>query len=284
MNRRIAIFIVMALALAPEGFAGAGTWHKSVAAAQKVAREKNQLILVDMFAQWCGWCHRFEREVFPAQVFQDATKDMVLLRLNTEDGGEGTQFARKYSISSLPTFLVLAPDLSMAGMIRGYAPPNDFVQSLKATRSKYDVFLRRVKNEDKLGKDWVQRLELAKEFTSRGSFDKSEPRLRKLTTEKGVPAAIRDEAYYQLALTYTMQRKFDEGLKAIKELTRRSGLGESVESATFLAGTIYLDQGNLLAARNQFRYFMDHYPTSRLAPNVEQVLSQVERELSAKKP
>jgi len=283
LNRRIAVFIVIALALGPEMFAG-GTWHKSVGAAQKLAKEKNQLILVDMFAQWCGWCHRFEREVFPAAVFQEATKDMVLLRLDTEDRGEGTQFARKYNVSSLPTFLVLAPDLSIAGMIRGYAPPNDFVQSLKETRTKYDVFLRRVKDEDKLGKDWVQRLELAKEFTSRGAYEKSEPRLKKLTAEKGVPAAIRDAAYYQLALTYTMQRKFDDGLKTIKELTRLSGLGESVEQATFLAGTIYLDQGNLLAARNQFRYFMDHYPTSRLAPNVEQVLSQVERELSSKKP
>ena len=282
MNRRIAVLIVMVLALAPEMFAG--TWLKEVGAAQKVAKEKNQLILVDMFAQWCGWCHRFEREVFPAQVFQDATKDMVLLRLDTEDRGEGTQFARKYSVSSLPTFLVLAPDLSIAGMIRGYAPPNDFVQSLKETRSKYDGFLRRVKNEDKLGKDWVQRLALAKEFNSRGAYDKSEPRLRKLTAEKGIPAAIRDEAYYQLALTYTLQRKFDESLKTIKALTKLSRLGESVESAQYLAGTIYLDQGNLLGARNQFRYFMDTYPESNLASNVEMLLSEVEKRLASKNP
>ncbi len=115
----------MALVLVPQAFA-AGTWLKTVADAQKVAKQKNQLILVDMFAEWCGWCKRFEREVFPAKVFQDATADIVLLRLNTEDGKDGTKFAREYGINSLPTFLVLNKDLLIAGMIKGYIPSNEF--------------------------------------------------------------------------------------------------------------------------------------------------------------
>src|SRR5688500_7078003 len=123
-------------------FAGK-TWLKTVASAQKAAQEKNQLILVDMFAEWCGWCHRFEREVFPSAAFQDATKDIILLRLDTEDQAEGTQMARKYSVTSLPTFLVLAPDLTVAGMLRGYAPANDFVKSLAQTRKNYEDFIKR---------------------------------------------------------------------------------------------------------------------------------------------
>src|SRR5688572_31047069 len=114
MNRRIVLLVVLALTLTTPAFAGAG-WHKNVAAAQKVAKEKNQLILVDMFAEWCGWCHRFEREVFPSEAFQKATGDIVLLRLDTEDGKEGTQMARKYGVTSLPTFVLLTPDMTMAG-------------------------------------------------------------------------------------------------------------------------------------------------------------------------
>jgi thioredoxin-related protein len=271
----------MALALAPHSFAG--TWLSNVGAAQKTAKEKNQLILVDMFAEWCGWCHRFEREVFPAAAFQDATKDIVLLRLNTEDRGEGTQLARKYSVSSLPTFLVLAPDLTVAGMIRGYAPPDEFVARLKETRKNYAAFLQRVKDEPKMGKDWVQRLALAKELTSRGSYDKSIPRLKQLTIEKGIPAALRDDAYYQLAVAYAVQSKFDDALKTIKQLAALSRLGEAVEQAQVLAGNIYLDQGNLAAARNQFRDFIDSYPESQYAANVETMLSEIERRLAAGK-
>lgn len=272
---------VLVLALAPSLVAG--SWHKKVADAQKIAKAKNQLILVDMFAEWCGWCHRFEREVFPSQVFQEATKDIVLLRLDTEDGAEGTQMAQKYGVNSLPTFLLLTPDLATAGIIKGYAPPNEFVRTLRATRDKHESFERKVKNEASLSKDYFQRLEIAKEFVTRNSFDKSEPRLRKLTSEKGVPAVVRDEAYYQLAVGYVLQSKPDDALSAIRKLTSLSQLGEAVERAKVLAGQIYFQQGNLTAARNEFRSFLKTHPASPLAANVNRVLPEIEKRLASNK-
>lgn len=280
MKRRLITLAATAILLAPQGFA-AGNWVKSVDAATKAARDKKQLILVDMFAEWCGWCHRFERDVFPSMVFQNATDDMVLLRLDTEDGKEGTQFARKYGVTSLPTFLVLAPDLSIAGVIRGYAPPNDFVRTLKETRSRYDAFMTRVKNESKIANDPAQRLDLAKEYATRAAYDKAEPRLRKLTTDKKIPVPIRDEAYYQLAIIYTMQNKPDDGLKTIRQLTALSKSGESVERARILAGQIYMQQGNLLGAANEFRSFKQTFPNSPLVRNVDMVLPDIERRLAS---
>lgn len=271
---------MVTLTFASPMFAGK-TWLKTVASAQKAAQEKNQLILVDMFAEWCGWCHRFEREVFPSAVFQDATKDIILLRLNTEDQAEGTQYARKYSVTSLPTFLLLAPDLTLAGVLRGYAPANDFVKSLAMTRKQYDDFLKRAKNEAAIANDPVQRLTLAKEFTTRGAFDKAEVRLKKLTTEKGIPIALRDEAYYHLALMYVVQNKLAEGQKVIRDLTSLSKNGESVERARLLNGQIYIQQGNLLGAVNEFRAFKKAFPNSPLNANIDAVLPSIERQLAS---
>lgn len=278
MTRPLVLAAALALALAPQTFAG--TWLKSVAAAQKVSREKDQLILVDMFAEWCGWCHRFEREVFPAEAFQKATTDIVLLRLNTEDKGEGTQLAHRYQVTSLPTFLLLAPDLSLAGVIRGYAPAPQFVQMLAEARGKYASFLRREKNETNMATDYPGRLELAKEYLTRNAFAKSEVRLKKLTSEKGVPGSIRDEAYYQLAVAYTMQNKLDEGLKTVKALSAVSNRGESVERARLLAGQIYLQQGNLLGAVNELKNFKKTFPNSPLVHTVNAVLPDIERRLA----
>ena len=271
--------IALLLALAPQTFA-AGTWMKSVSAAQKVAKEKNQLILVDMFAEWCGWCHRFEREVFPSSVFQNATSDIVLLRLDTEDGSEGTMFARKYSVTSLPTFLLLSPDLSLAGVLRGYAPANDFAKSLKDTRVKYEAFMKRSQNEAAIAKDPVQRLALAKEYVQRATYDKSEPRLRKLVTEKGIPVAVRDEAYYQLALSYALQRRYTDGHKAVNDLRSVSKVGDWVEHARLLSAQMYVDQGNLLAAVNELRSFKAAFPKSPLNANVDMVLPAIEKQLA----
>lgn len=279
IRRPLLLATVVAFFLSPLAFGG--TWHKSIASAQKVAKEKNQLILVDMFAEWCGWCHRFEREVFPSAAFQQATSDLVLLRLDTEDGGEGTAFARKNGVTSLPTFLLIEPDLSVAAMIRGYSPPNEFVKQLSDVRASHDVFRQRVKNEAKIAKDYVQRIQLAKDFMARSAFSQSEPRFRKLTTEKGVPASIRDEAFYQLAVSAVMQGKLDDAIKHIRALTAISKVGESVERSRLLAGQIYMQQGNLRSAANEFREFKKAYPNSKLIGNVEMVLPEIERRLSA---
>ena len=280
MTRRIALVAVLAIVAAHPLYA-AGGWLKTVDAAQKAAKQKNQLILVDMFAEWCGWCHRFEREVYPSAAFQSETSDVVLLRLDTEDGKEGTQFARKYGVTSLPTFLLLTPDLSIAGVLRGYAPPNDFVRSLKETRAKYDEFAKRVKNEASIAKDPVKRLELAKEFVIRSAYDQATPRLQKLIAEKRVPTPVRDEAYYQLALVHMMQNKLVEAQKIIRALTSISKTGESVERARLLSGQIYLQQGNLLGAANELRSFKAAYPNSPLIRNVDMVLPTIEKQLAA---
>ncbi len=280
MNRRLSLVVVVALACAPQLFAGR-VWHKSVAPAQKEAQAKKQLILVDMFAEWCGWCHRFEREVFPSAAFQDATKDIVLLRLDTEDGKEGTQFARKYAVTSLPTFLVLAPDLSIAGLLRGYAPPNDFVESLKDARKKYGDFVKRAGNEAAIAKDPVQRLALSKEYMQRSMYDKAADRLKKLSTEKGIPAAIRDEAFYNLAMTQVMQNKLDDALTTVRSLTAVSKLGTHVEQSRMLAAQIYLQQGNLLSAANEFRSFRKAYPNSPLVAQIDIILPEIEKKLAS---
>lgn len=281
MKRIATLAAALLMLAAPE--AAAASWLKTVAEAQKVARQKNQLILVDMYADWCGWCHRFESDVFPTAVFQQAASDLVLLRLDTEDGAEGTQMARKFEVTSLPTFVLLTPDLTLAGVIKGYAPAPAFVDMLKETRGKHDAFLRRVKNEKNLGKDYIQRLELAKDFVTRSAWKESEPRLQKLSSEKGVPAAVRDEALYQLAVGYTMQRKYDEAVKSLRKLTSLSRLGESVERGRVLLGQVYLQQGNLLGARNEFVDFKRTFPNSPLIMNIDRVLPEIERRLSASK-
>src|SRR5438105_14920598 len=116
--------IAAVLLLAPAAFAA--PWITSLTTAQKKSKDNKQLIFVDLFADWCGWCHKMEQEVFPSQAFQTATDDMVLLRLNTEDGNEGTLLARRFQANSLPTFLVLNGDGELAGTIHGYQPSEVF--------------------------------------------------------------------------------------------------------------------------------------------------------------
>jgi thioredoxin-related protein len=257
----------------------ANAWLKSYTAAQKKAKEKNALIFVDLFADWCGWCHKMEEEVFPAEAFQKATENKVLLRLNTEDAGEGTKVSQQFGVTSLPTFLLLTPKGTVAGVIRGYYPANEFVKAISDTESKYKDFVKRAATEDSIAKNYDKRLDLAKEFRARYELPESEERFKKLTAEAGVPQRIRDEAYYELALTQVVGKHYDEGLKTIRKFGSVQNKGESYEKARLLAGDIYVQQGNFQSAVNELRAFKVTFPNSQYVQNVDVVLPQLEQRL-----
>lgn len=260
----------------------AATWYKSIAAAQAEAKKKNALIFVDLFADWCGWCHRMEREVFPSEKFQQATSDMVLLRLNTEDRAEGTKFAREFEVRSLPTFLVLAPDLSVAGAILGYAPPTEFTQKLADTRADYNSFLKRAKDEPAYAKDYKRRLDLAKEFVGRRSFGEAEKRLTRLAGDSGAPQDIRDLASYNLALTMVSQKKYAASRSVLTKLLSRVSKGEPAEMGRILLGQIYFEQGDYSSALRELNRFKTSFPDSAMIASVNSIIPQVEKAASKK--
>jgi thioredoxin-related protein len=258
----------------------AGAWVTSLQTAQKKAKERNALIFVDLFANWCGWCHKMEQEVFPSETFQKAANDKILLRLNTEDGAEGTHLAQQFSITSLPTFLLLTPDLSIAGVIRGYMPSQPFVQSMADVEMRYKEFRKRVANESSISKDYPKRLELAKEFRSRFAFPQTESRLKKLLAEQAVPVNVRDEAYYELAFTQVLAKKYDESLQTIRKFATVQNKGDAYEKSRLLAGDIYVQQGNWQGAANELRAFKANFPNSSFAHNVDVILPQIEQRLA----
>jgi len=275
--KRIALLAAfVALTIVPQ--ASAGPWIKSLADAQKKAKAANQLIFVDLFADWCGWCHKMEQEVFPSQTFQNATDKMVLLRLNTEDGGEGTNLARQFNATSLPTFLILNGDRQLAGVIHGYQPGPVFVQMLVDEEKKYKDFQDQLKNESAVT-DPKKRLDLAKELRGRFAYPESEQRLSKLANQNGLPAEVRDEAFYELALTQLMEKKLDDSMKTIKKFASLQKAGEPFERSRLLMSDIYIAQGNWGAAADNLRTFKKSYPQSKFVQNVDYVLPQIEQQM-----
>lgn len=123
---------LMALVAGASAASQAPGWSGDPEAAFAAAKKADQLVLVDAYAEWCGWCKVLEREVFPSPEFQAATRDFVKLRIDVEDGGEGTALAERYGAWSLPTLLILEPGGSLVGTVEGYAPVGPFVARLRS--------------------------------------------------------------------------------------------------------------------------------------------------------
>lgn len=275
--KRISIIVTLAALLlhAPLAQAAAG-FLSSIDEARTKAAEKQQVIFVDLFAEWCGWCHRMEREVFPTEVFQNATKDMVLLRVDTEDGGEGTRLAREYGIRQLPAFLLLDQEGLVAGTLYGYSPAEKFTARLLDVYGKYETFRETVRNEKSIASDYAGRLALAEEFLVRRGVDQGQRRLRLLTTEKGVPEEVRDRAFVQLATSQFTQKKFDESEKTLESFFAVQSKGDAFERGRLIMSQVYVEQGNLPKALATLRSFKAAFPKSPHMEQVDLLLPQIE--------
>ncbi|HEX3580999.1 MAG TPA: thioredoxin family protein [Thermoanaerobaculia bacterium] len=278
--KRFALIVAVIVLLAPQTFAG--TWNKSYADAMKKAKSANQLVFVDLFADWCGWCHRMEQEVFPSEIFQKATDKMVLLRLNTEDGGDGTKFAQKFNVTSLPTFLILTPEDNVAGILRGYAPAKEFVTEMQNTQARYHDFEKRAANEETYGSDYKKRFDLAVEYTQHFAFPQAESRFKKLISDSKAPTDIRDRAYYELAITQVFQNHFGEATSTLNAFSKVETKGEPYERSRLLQAQMYWQQGNLMAAANELRQFKVHFPASPMKDQADQMLQVVQQGLQKK--
>ncbi len=122
--------------------ANASEWRDDLTSARIASHASGRLILVDLYADWCGWCKALEQKVFAMPRFQSyAEERFVLLRVDTMDRGEGAQLKARYGVETLPTTLLLDGNMVEIGRLKGFAPLDGFIAELNATIARYRELL-----------------------------------------------------------------------------------------------------------------------------------------------
>lgn len=115
----------------------------SISEAEKLMKTKPKLILVDIYAQWCGWCKRLDKDTFQHPDIAEYINDnFYAVKLDAEmresvsflgreyryltAGGRGThELAITLSNGQLemPTLIILGKGFEQMGIIPGYQDP-----------------------------------------------------------------------------------------------------------------------------------------------------------------
>lgn len=94
------------------------------------AAQTNQLVMIDFYTDWCGWCKVLEKETFPDPVFQSALKDrFILVRLNAEKE-EGVHLAMRYGIRGFPTCVFMTAKQKVVQINFGYLKASAYAAEL----------------------------------------------------------------------------------------------------------------------------------------------------------
>jgi thiol-disulfide isomerase/thioredoxin len=276
--RALAFLVVLA-----PGAAGATLpdgWLTSLDEAIHEAKAKDRLILVDLFAEWCGWCKRLESEVYSTLEFQQFAQDLVLLQVDTEDGDEGTRLQDRYGVISLPTTLILDKNLVKVGEIEGFAPAISYIRKIEHRIASYreleEGFERFSQSSDP-----AVLTTLASEFHQRGDGHRASTIYRQFLSLDSITSEQEIWIRYQLSDALRLAQEFDHAtseLVTARKQAKVSGNKELLERIDLLDADIALDRGDCRQAREAFQAFLGRHPVSDLRKHAKRAIASIDAE------
>lgn len=98
------------------------------------SNNSNKPMMVDVYADWCGWCKTLDEETYSdPRVIELAVDDFISVKVN---GDYDSDFAMRYGIRSYPTILFLDPDGNELHRVIGFRNADRFLDEMKIASLK----------------------------------------------------------------------------------------------------------------------------------------------------
>ncbi len=267
------------LLLTAPAFAGSAEpsrWLTSVDEALEAARDGDRYILVDLYAEWCGWCKVLEDQVFSSPEFRDFTRDMVLLRVDVEDGGEGTELQTRFEAMSLPTTLILDSGMVKIGEVQGFAPTDRFIAKVRRQLDEYGAMLDLFDKVKKSGDAALMR-RLAEDFHGRGDGARAAALYQAMLEEvrDGNGAAW---LHYLAADAYRLEGEISQAESSMRRARSLAGGlddPELLERLDLLRYYIAHDNGDCREAIASLERFLSSHPKSGYRSQARRTLTAI---------
>lgn len=131
MSVAACMFLAVGAAQANEKIEWAKDWNE----ARRAAESSNQLIMIDFFTDWCGWCKRLDKDTYSDTAVIKLARDFVAFKTDAEK--EGEELAKKYEVRGYPTILFVEKTGEVVGRIGGYMPPEPFIEEVTRIRDAH---------------------------------------------------------------------------------------------------------------------------------------------------
>lgn len=139
MTKRLAMLVSAAMALAVACQHDGGIWFRGNAVqAAEAARDRETLVMMEFYTDWCSWCRRLEKDTFTHPGVAEELRKLVAIRVNAERGGE--DLANRFGVDSYPTVVFVDADGEEVDRILGYLPPEEFLRQTRRIRTG-DTFM-----------------------------------------------------------------------------------------------------------------------------------------------
>jgi tetratricopeptide (TPR) repeat protein len=239
---RFAFVILLAAGAATAGPAAepaqtgrAGWWSGTLEGAFAEAREREAMVVLDAWADWCHWCRLYEEQVFTeARVAAELADGIVPIRLEVDERrGIGTGVAKTYGIRSLPVILFLDGKGPVVHRIDRYYEPDEFLEQIAYAR-RAAVPLETLEARAAADGTAESLFLLAQRLRALERGDEAAALLRRvLEADAEGESDFADDALMLLAADRQAEGKPEEALTLLERLTTTLAVGDRTREAFY---------------------------------------------------
>ena len=104
-------------------------WLASYDEAVRRAEDKGKPIMIDFYADWCGWCKRLDKDTYVDTDVKTKAVDFISLKI---DADVESGLASRFKVRGLPTILFIDHKGEEIHRVVGYRGPREFIDEMDA--------------------------------------------------------------------------------------------------------------------------------------------------------
>jgi len=249
-------------------------WEHRLEDALKKAKSSGKPVMIDFWAEWCGWCHRLDQTTYvDPEVTKMVAGDFIALKIDTEAGKRSADIATKYGVQSLPTIAFISPSGRPIDRVSGYQGPGPFPRTLEAVKAKAAKVIAWESALDKDGQDASALFQLGIHMFEQEAYEESRELLRRAADgDAKRPVADRKQTRMLIGIIDRYDAKYQRAEAVLKEGLAMEPATEFDPKMLYVLGRVYAAWNKTAEARVTLNRVLNEYPASSVAQKARETL------------
>jgi thioredoxin-like negative regulator of GroEL len=276
VRRKLSVWIVAWLSLCgARTFAIGIAWEPGFDTAQRKSRVTDKPLMVDFWAEWCGWCHELDRTTYMDREVVKIAGGFVAVKVDTEGGRTEMAVAVRYRVDSLPTILFLTPQGRVIVRLNGFQRPAQFARVLTRVLEISSEVIGWERAVDSRPEDAVALNKLGMHLLDQGDFEEGCALIERAhARDADLPVAARKKIRSILGALRGAERRFADAEALLKEgLALMPADAEADSRALYTLGRLYIDWGRDQEARDTLKRLVEKHPDTPAGVRARRLLA-----------